>query len=78
MKVWSRRYKQILTIAIPAALMLMLALPVSSSHTCVFGTTDYDQCVIQTAGDEPVDVGDEPGGGNNWYCDPNLDGDACR
>ncbi|MYD09702.1 MAG: hypothetical protein F4X02_06630 [Chloroflexi bacterium] len=41
-------------------LALPLALspaPAFSVHTCVPGTDDYDQCVVETEGDEPTDLG---------------------
>ena len=66
------RFRILLAIAILAALV---ALPAFSSHTCVAGTDNYNQCVAQTAGDEPVDVGSEPE--DPWYLSECED-DACR
>lgn len=70
---WTRnRFRLLFAIALLAALF---ALPASSSHTCVHGADDYNQCVAQAAGDGPEDVGSEPD--DSWFedCDG---GDACR
>lgn len=75
---WTRnRFRLLFAIALLAALF---ALPASSSHTCVHGADDYNQCVAQTAGDETA--GASSSSGTPWYEDPPDNecdgGDACR
>ena len=65
-----------LALALVLATALALIAPRTfGSHTCVAGNDDYDQCLSQTAGDEPSDVGSEPQ--DPWYNDDCEDG-GCR
>ena len=78
MKIQRGTSKKLIAVVLLAALIALLALPVSGSHTCVAGADDYNQCVAQTAGDEPADVGEKES--STWYtdgpCEP--DDDGCR
>lgn len=47
MKFGNRKLLMLLAIAILALLLAFAALPASSSHDCVAGSDDYDQCVAQ-------------------------------
>jgi len=76
MKIQRAKGKKLMAAVLLAALLALVALPVSGSHTCVAGSDDYDQCVAQTAGDEPHDVGSEPS--TPWYLSDCQSDDSCR
>ena len=61
------RFRILLAIAILAALVALVALPVFSSHTCVAGSDDYDQCIAQSAPPEDEsDTSQVPPSAGTW------------
>ena len=72
--------KKLMAVALLAALIaLLMAAPVSSSHTCSEGADDYNQCVAQNVHEDETSL---YGGGYDapWYesCDEtDPEDDSC-
>jgi hypothetical protein len=60
MKIDGHSIMKVAAIVVLATLVTLLALPTFSSHTCVYGSDDYDQCVSSSSAEEESDSGSEP------------------
>lgn len=66
MKIHKRRLMRIAATVLLALPFALATAPAFSIHTCVPGADDYDQCVVNTANDEPSDLGSAEEGNSLW------------
>lgn len=70
MKIHTHAILKLMAVLMLALLLVIAALPASSSHTCVAGSDDYDQCIANTtpgpSGSSPPPPTNPGTGAGSW------------